>query len=396
MTETFEIPRKAALVLTRFHAEFGGSGARLFFAPGRVNLVGNHVDYNGGTVLPLALDKGVFVAARLNTAGLVRLRSLDCEPSLDLELAGIDGERDAAHGWASYPLGVCQYFAAETNCSSGIEMVFGGDLPMASGLSSSAAVEVATGVALDALHGTALPLADLARIGFEAETRYIGLQCGIMDQFASALGRLGQVLILQCATQSFEYAPLDPDMVEFLVMNTGVPRNLAESNYNHRVEECAQAHSILNRVHERAHLADFTAEDLLAAGGALTGDPRRRATHVVMEMQRVRSAVDALRAGDLEVLGGLLDASHASSRDLYDVSCPELDLITEAARECDEVLGARLMGAGFGGCAVALLRPGAGEGVRAHIHARFERDFAVAPSFELMRAGAGPRELRNA
>ena len=267
---------------------------------------------------------------------------------------------------------------------------------MAAGLSSSAAVEVATGVALDALHETALPLAVLAQIGFEAETRYIGLQCGIMDQFASALGRLGQVLILQCATRSFEYAPLDPGMVEILVLNTGVPRTLAESSYNLRVEECAQAHSILNRVRERSHLADFTMEDLSAAGDALTGTPRRRATHVVMEMQRVRAAVEALRAGDLEALGGLLDASHASSRDLYDVSCPELDLITEAARECDDVLGARLMGAGFGGCAVALLRPGAVEAVQTHVQARFKDAFALTPGFELMRAGAGPSELRNA
>jgi len=393
MAETFETSPKAIAVLSRFREEFGGGDARLFFAPGRANLIGNHVDYNGGTVLPIAVDQGVFVAARLNEDGTIRLRSLDCEPPVDLDLTAIGAVCDKSHAWASYPLGVCKFFSEATGRICGVEMVFGGDLPIASGLSSSAAVEIATAFALDALHGTALPLAELARIGFRAETLYIGLKCGIMDQFASALGLLDQVLILDCGGETFDYAPIDSEAVEFLILDTGVPRSLSESHYNQRVGECAEAHRVLSRIQKRRWLADYTAADLAAVGPKLVGVAHRRATHVVTEMERVNAAVTALRAQDLPELGRLLNASHASSSELYEVSCPELDLITAAARECDGVFGARLTGAGFGGCAVALLQPGTADAVQAHVTARFEGRFGIRPSFYLLSSGPGPGEL---
>jgi len=365
----------------------------VFFAPGRVNLVGAHLDYNGGPVLPVAVDRGVYVAARLRDDSSVALRSLDVEPPLDIELAELGTSRDAAHEWASYPLGVLRFFAEKTGISSGVEMVFTGDLPIASGLSSSAAMEIATAFALNELHGAGLAPDDLAMIGFRAETEYVGLKCGIMDQFASAVSRPGHVLLLDCSNATYEHVPLDGDAVEILVMDTGVPRALGETNFNRRVEECQEAYRLLRELKERKCLAHFKPDDLELAGDRLNGSQRKRAEHVVTEVTRVASAVASLRSGDIAALGRELNASHQSTRDLYEVSSLELDVITDAARELDDVYGARLTGAGFGGCAIALIRPGTSEHVQSHVRQRYTEKFGKAPGFHLLRDGPGPCEI---
>lgn len=380
-------------VRTAFAGAFGGPAPRLFFAPGRVNLIGAHLDYNGGDVLPLAVDRGLYVAARLRNDGKVRLRSLEQTQAVEVESAAIGARADRTHGWASYPLGVWAQFAQLTERRAGVDLLFGSDLPMASGLSSSAAIEVATATALDGLHGTRLDKVDLAMLAYRAETEYVGVKCGIMDQFASALGRAGHALLLHCHARTHEHVPLDPQGFEVLVLDTRKPRTLATTGFNQRVRECADAHAALRAAGiERPCLAAYSPAELARA--QLAGVSAQRARHVVSEMGRVGEAVRALRGGDFAAFGRCLDASHASSvRDLM-VSCDELDEITAAARACPDVFGARLVGAGFGGCAIALVRPGCAAAVEPAIAERYRARFDLEPRFEVLHAGPGPRELR--
>jgi galactokinase len=244
--------RPLEAIAERFRAEFGNERPRFFFAPGRINLVGAHLDYNGGDVLPMAVDRGIYAAARLRSDGRLRLRSLDAELPVDIDGRDIGSRTRAEWGWAGYPLGVWHGLQQRTGLGSGIDIVFGGDLPMASGLSSSAAIEVVTAIALDAMFGTRLERHELALLAHRAETGFVGVRCGIMDQFASALGRAGQVLLLRCAGPRWEHVPFDPTACEVLVIDTKKPRPLAKSGFNERVAQCATAHEML-----RAHVRDL-------------------------------------------------------------------------------------------------------------------------------------------
>lgn len=385
-------PRSA--VKARFQAEFGGTAPRQFFAPGRINLVGAHLDYNGGDVLPMAVDRGIFAAARLRPDGQLRLRSLDQSLVVDTTAAAVPDRARSEWGWANYPIAVWHGFRLRTGLAAGLELVVGGDLPMASGLSSSAAIEVVTALLLDALHDTRLDRVQLALLAHRAETGFVGVRCGIMDQFASALARPGQVLLLHCAGQQFEHVPFDATACELLVMDTRKPRHLSRTGFNERVAQCAVAHELL-RLHvcDRPHLAAYTLQELEQARFAMDDVLFRRARHVVTEMGRLGRGVAALRAHDYQALGKALDESHRSTAIDYEVSCAELDEITDAARAVPGVFGARLTGAGFGGCAIALIQPGVADAVAAQVGARFQQRFGVAAGFDLLRAGSGPGEL---
>lgn len=381
-------------IAVRFRSEFGDGPLRRFFAPGRINLVGAHLDYSGGDVLPMAVDRGIYVAIRPRTDGTLRLRSLDLGLAVDVEAAVVGDRTRPEFGWAGYPLGVWRGFQRETGIATGFEAVFAGDLPIASGLSSSAAIEVVTALALDALHGTRLSSPDLAMLAHRAETGFVGVRCGIMDQFASALGRAGQVLLLHCAGPQWEHVPFDPQACEVLVMDTKKPRLLAQSGFNERVQQCASVHETLRRLgRDLPHLALYGRADLDRVRPHVDDVHFRRFRHVVTEMERTRDGALALRAHDYAALGALLDQSHRSTAVDYEVSCAELDVITAAARASSGVFGARLVGAGFGGCGIALLRPGASEAVGAEVRATFEQRFGVTPEFSLLRNGTGPVEL---
>lgn len=375
-------------VAARFQAGFG-SPARVFFAPGRVNLIGAHLDYNGGRVLPVAVDCGIYVAARRRPDNRIRLRSLDSDLAVDINANDLAATRDPAHGWASYPLGVWRVFAETCGAADGVDMLFAGDVPMAAGLSSSAAIEVATAVALDSLHETRITREDLAMIAHRAEVDYVGLRCGVMDQFASLLGRPGHALLLDCHKHDYTHVPVPPGSFEILVMDTCVPRELGETHFNERVAECAEAHRILRKVRDLPCLAAYETADLDAAGDRLRGAYRLRATHVVTEVRRVADAVEGLRANDMAAVGAALNESHRSTRDDYEVSCEELDVITDAAREMEVVHGARLTGAGFGGCAIALIEPGTGPDVAAYVERRFTKRMGRKPAFRLLHGGPG-------
>lgn len=391
MTRTVPPSPLVDAVRTRFQSEFGGE-PRVFFAPGRVNLVGAHLDYNGGDVLPMAVDRGLYVAARRIEAPVLRLCSLDQELSVAVPAADVGERAREGHGWAAYPLGVWRMMGGHAPLAGGVEMVFAGDVPMASGLSSSAALEVATAFAFDRLFGLELGAEKLAAIAHDAETRYVGLSCGIMDQFASALCRPHHVLLLHCAGPSYEHVPLDGGSCEVLVMDTRKPRELADTGFNQRVAECRRALEVLQHHRHESWLAAYGPADLEAAAD-LEGVLLRRARHVVTEMERVAEAVAALRRGDVARLGTMLSSSHESAATDYEVSCAELDAITAAAREVEGVYGARLTGAGFGGCAIALLHPDCVQEVVAHVSRVFGGRFGVEPSFDRLRPGPGVREF---
>jgi len=391
-----ERPRLLDAIEARFRQEFGGGELRYFFAPGRINLVGAHLDYSGGDVMPMSVDRGISLGIRLRDDDRIRLRSLDQEVAIDIDASEIGDKAEAAWGWGNYPLGIFRSFQRDHGASQGFEAVYAGDLPMASGLSSSAAIEVVTAIALDTLLGTGISREQIANMAHRAENDFVGVRCGIMDQYASALGEPGHVLWLHCQGPRWEHVPFDPGACEVLVMDTKKPRKLAASGFNERVAECAAAHDVLcEKVGTRPNLAAFTLADLESCREAMDEVLFCRSRHVVTEMQRIAAGVLALRAHDYVGLGAQLNASHRSTLVDYDVSCAELDVITDAARSCDGVFGARLTGAGFGGCAIALIRPGYREQVAARVGEVFAERFGVQPDFDLLRIGNGPGEITS-
>jgi len=392
---TFD-PRARLLdaIESRTRAELGGGPMRYFFAPGRINLVGAHLDYSGGDVMPMAIDRGICAGVRLRDDGRIRLHSVDQQPAVEVGVDDVGARAELRWGWANYALGVWRGVAAASGAKIGFDAVFAGDVAMASGLSSSAALEVVTGVALDALLEAGIAREELARIAHRAENDFVGVRCGIMDPYASALGQPGKALWMRCQGPRWEHVPFDPAACEVLVMDTRKPRALAASGFNERVEQCAAAREFLcERVRVEQHLASYQPADLEAVAGEMDPVLYQRARHVVTEMGRIAAGAAALRAHDYAALGAQLDASHRSTANDYDVSCDELDAITDAARQCEGVFGARLTGAGFGGCAIALVAPGYEDRVAARVREVFRARFGVEPGFDLLRAGDGPGEL---
>jgi galactokinase len=345
--------RPAAEALDRV---FGAGAAPVTaFAPGRVNLIGEHTDYNDGFVLPMAIEAGIELSARPRAGREVRLHAVDLGEtsafSLDAPI-----ERDPAHPWSDYLRGVVRGVLQAGLRVDGLDLAFSGSLARGAGLSSSAALEVATALALQALAGFALGVPRLARLCQAAENEFVGLQCGIMDQYASLAAKAGHALFLDCRSLAFEHVPLDLGAHVVAICHSGVKHALVGSEYNRRRRECeAGVAALAARFPGVRALRDATPEQLEACRATLDPVVHRRCRHVIGEDQRVNDAVAALRAGDLGRLGRLMDASHASLRDDYEVSCPEVDLLVELARGAPGVIGARLTGGGFGGCTVNLV-----------------------------------------
>jgi galactokinase len=370
-----------------FAASFGGAPAVVASAPGRVNLIGEHTDYNGGEVLPIAIGRRTYVAARRNDSATTRLVSAT---------QGSAGAYEAASparsgGWWDYVAGVAADAAAQGAAVPGCDVAVWSDVPTGAGLSSSAALSVASSLALGAVAGgppgEPLP-ADTARdaalAAFRAETGFVGVAVGIMDQFASALGRDGEALHLWCETADFEHVPMREAV---LIFDTAVPRSLRSSAFNTRRAECERALEALRRtVPGLASLAAATPEQVEAA--QLPAPLGARARHVATETRRVRAAVADLKAGR-PLDGGLLLASHASLRDDYECSSPELDWFVEHAVQADGVRGARLTGAGWGGCAIAVGDPAALEAAAPALAAKYAERFGHAARVWHTRAARG-------
>jgi galactokinase len=390
-----ESPELAALLRVhaqRFHALFPGAAPRLFFSPGRVNLMGAHLDYNGGMVMPMALDRGTFVALRPRQDRRLVLASTLEEERLSVELGELPTQ--ARGRWFDYPLGVLVHLLKTRSAAKGVEILFGGNLPIGAGLSSSASICVGTAFALRASWGEAPDPMACIEAALWGERSWVGVQCGIMDPYAVALSRPGHVLWLECQEARYSHLAFPAEELAIAIVDSGVRRELAKGDFNRRVEECGEVFRRLGpRVPGARVLADVPLEVVERQADELGPLLARRARHVAGEVARTRAARVALERGDVQAFGQCVHATHLSLRDLYEVSVPELDRIVELARAWPGVLGARLTGAGFGGCAVVVLRPSAMDGFRAHIERGFEPHFGRKPPVFFFRGDAGPREL---
>ena len=346
-------------VLDKFKELFGADGdIRVYFAPGRVNLIGEHTDYNGGHVFPCALTIGTYMAARKRDDRKLRFYSMNfdnlgvVESSLDEFTPDPDGL------WINYPMGVMWAFEGRgMKLESGLDIVLFGNIPNGSGLSSSASLEVVTGYMLKDIYGFDVTNQDMALIGQYSENNYNGCNCGIMDQFASAMGKKDNAIFLDCNTLDFEYAPIVLDGAKIVVTNSMVKHSLVTSAYNDRRNESAQALKDLQTVCDIKTLGDLTDEEFEAHKDAIKDEvARKRGKHAVYENQRTIKAVKALKENDIETFGKLMNASHVSLRDDYETSCPEVDVLVDEAWKIPGVIGSRITGGGFGGCTVSIVK----------------------------------------
>lgn len=378
--------------LRAFAEATGRSGGRLFFASGRVNLLGAHIDYHGGCVLPVAIDRGIALLARPRTDRRLTVASADFPGRYDLDLDALPPASDA--GFAAYPAGVAQLLRDAGRELPGCDLTIAGDLPPGAGMSSSAALLVASAMALSTLSGAPLEPLEAARLAFRAETGYVGVRCGIMDPFASALGRAGHALWLDCKEERFDYVPLPADRLAFVMLDSMTRRDLKSGAFNQRVAESKAALATLQRLLPGITcLRDVTVEQLDALRGELEPQPFQRARHVVTEVARVRRARELLLRGELLEFGQLMWLSHLSSRHLYEVSTPRLDALHEIALGHPGCYGARLTGAGFGGCALAVVHPRSIESFCAHVVAGFEQRFGQRPEIHPLAFGQAPGEV---
>lgn len=338
-----------------FHAQFGHSPTLTARAPGRVNLLGEHVDYNDGMVLPAAIDREVQIAAAPTADRQVHIRAVDLNASITFPLDDLTSLRDSLPAWARYPAGVAWALQEAGRTVSGLKAVFTSNVPMGAGLSSSAAVEVAFGAAWKFASGWEMDCLELAKICQRAENAYVGVNCGLMDQFASACGIEGHVLYFDTRSLEYEPLPLPPGTV-IVIADSKVRRSLAESAYNARRSACEEAVRMLQQyLPHITSLRDVNSVEFAAYGDYLPEEIRKRAEHVVKEIARVETAVRALRKKDTSLFGGQMYSGHTSLRRLYEVSCKELDILVDGARQIPGCYGARLTGAGFGGCTVNLV-----------------------------------------
>ena len=334
-------------------------GAHFYFSPGRVNLIGEHTDYNGGHVFPCALTMGTYGAARKRDDRMIHFYSMNLDRFGVVEASLDDLTNKNEYNWANYPLGVVWAFAEKGyNLDTGFDMVIWGNIPNGSGLSSSASLEVLTGVILTDLYGiTDLSMTDLALIGQYSENNFNGCNCGIMDQFAVAMGKKDNAIFLDTNTMKYEYAPIHLEDAKIVITNSKVKHSLVDSAYNNRRQECTDALAALKTKLDINALGDLTPDEFEANKGLIT-DPvqLKRAKHAVYENQRTIDAVAALRDGDIGKFGQLMNQSHISLRDDYEVSCEEIDILVDLAWKIPGVIGSRITGGGFGGCTVSIVK----------------------------------------
>lgn len=339
---------------------FGNSeGARFYFSPGRVNLIGEHTDYNGGHVFPCALTLGTYGAARKREDNKIHFYSMNLNSFGVVEASLDDLTNKKEYNWANYPLGVVWAFKEKGHTiTSGFDMVIWGNIPNGSGLSSSASLEVLTGVILtDLFEIKDLSMTDLALIGQYSENNFNGCNCGIMDQFAVAMGKKDHAIFLDTSDLSYEYAPCILDGAKIVITNSKVKHSLVDSAYNDRRNECAAALKALQSELDIQALGDLTPEEFEAHKSLIKDEIQlQRAKHAVYENQRTIDAVTVLKAGDIERFGKLMNQSHISLRDDYDVSCEEIDILVDLAWKIPGVLGSRITGGGFGGCTVSIVK----------------------------------------
>lgn len=370
---------------------------RLFFAPGRVNLIGEHTDYNGGYVLPAALELGTYAIVRPRADGQYRFAST----AFPGEVYHCDGDvaqtAAADHSFASYPQGVIWSLRqAGVSLTQGADLLFHGNLPSGAGLSSSASLEVVTAFVIDQLQGSGLTRQRLAEISQTAERAFVGVDCGIMDQFAVSLGQSGHALLVDCATLAYQTIPFDLTGCQMVITHSNVPRTLLNSAYNERRQQCNEALGLI-RLQDAtiSNLSDISVQDWPRIESYLqNGLLKRRARHVVFENERTLQAVQCLLDKDLRRFGQLMNQSHISLRDDFEVSGHELDLLVEAAWSVEGCIGSRMTGAGFGGCTVSLVAQANLEAFQREVARKYSEQTGIVPSFYVSAVGDGVRELK--
>ena len=366
---------------------------RHFFAPGRVNLIGDHTDYNGGLVFPAALNMGTYLAVKQNDdTEYCRFTSENNPAEFVIRKEDLTQKQ---HHWVDYPLGVLKEFADRGYPVSGWHFHYRGDLPIGAALSSSASIEVVTAVALNALNDNPFKMLELVQMAQHAENAFVGMNCGIMDQFASGFGKKDCAIALDCNTLEYEHVPLEMRGLKFVIANSNKPRGLVDSEYNQRRAECQQALEIIQQHFSVDCLCQLTMEQFDTVSQYLDGNVLRRARHAVRENENVREAVTALKAGDMVRFGQLMNASHATLRDDYEVTCPELDFLAEQAQQFPGVLGSRMTGAGFGGCAVTLIAENQVDAFIENIGKAYEQQFNIRADFYVAEIGEGAGEMMN-
>lgn len=369
-----------------------GSTVQFFFSPGRVNLIGEHTDYNGGYVFPCALSFGTYLAIRIIDEPVIRMATTNFTYSAEIPVA----EKYSLIGdeWVNYPLGVISELTKQGVKIPGLEMLFSGDIPNKSGLSSSASIELVTAVALNELLHLNISRIDLVKIGRAAENKFVGVNCGIMDQFAVGMGEKDHAIFLKCDTLDYELVPIILEGCKLVIANTNKARGLADSKYNERVAECQTAVNMLSAGKSINLLAEMNAKEFAAYEHLITDDViRHRARHVITENDRTFEAVEVLKAGDLVRFGQLMNASHDSLRDDYEVTGIELDTLVAESRRIPGVIGSRMTGAGFGGCTVSLVRDGSIDHMISEVGWNYHNITGLKADFYVAEIGDGAKQI---
>jgi galactokinase len=375
---------------------YGGEdkNIRAYFAPGRVNLIGEHVDYNGGYVFPCALSFGTYLLARKNSDNVVRFATGNFDYKITIPLKDLSKKLDGGK-WANYPLGVIDQFAKIGNSlNTGLDILIYGNVPNGAGLSSSASIEVVTATMLNDMMGCNLNMIDLVKMSQKAENQFVGVNCGIMDQFASGMGKKDHAVFLNCDTLEYELVPIKLKGVKLVIANTNKRRGLADSKYNERRAECDKAVEYINKKKTIKLLGELSVAEFENIKSSIS-DPvvLKRALHVVTEIKRTLDAVTELKAGNIERFGKLMNGSHDSLRDDYEVTGIELDTLVEEARKIKGTLGSRMTGAGFGGCTVSLVKDDAIDEFKKVVGENYKKRTGLTADFYVAEVGDGAKRI---
>jgi galactokinase len=372
---------------------YGTGEVRFFFSPGRVNLIGEHIDYNGGFVFPCAIEYGTYAAVRKRKDSEINFASANFDLKVKINAENII--YDENDDWANYPKGVIKIMQDMGYIASGMDILISGNIPNGAGLSSSASLEVLTGVIVNNLFNNGnIPQIELVKIGQRAENTFVGVNCGIMDQFAVGMGKKNSAIMLDCNSLSYTYADIDLKQYIMVIMNTNKRRALNASKYNERRQECEEALSIINKYYKTDTLCSLTPEEFENVKLQIKKENiRKRSEHAVYENDRVKRAFAALNQGKLQEFGNLLVESHNSLRDLYEVTGKELDTIVDEALKAEGCIGARMTGAGFGGCAIAIVQKDKTEEFKNTVTAGYYDKIGYKPDFYITGIGNGTREI---
>jgi galactokinase len=373
-----------------FAGRFDGAAGSVYTSPGRINLIGDHTDYNGGFVFPGAIDKGMVAEIRLNGTEKVRAYAIDLDEYAEFGLT----EKDLpSQGWAKYLFGVCREITKRGGKISGFDTAFTGDVPLGAGMSSSAALESTYAFALNDLFALGIDKFELAKIGQATEHNYVGVKCGIMDQFASLFGKEGSLLLLDCRSLEYKYYPFKPAGYKLVLLDSVVKHELASSAYNKRRQSCETVVAAIRVNHpEVEFLRDVTMEMLHEVKSAVSAEDYMRAEYVIEEVQRVMDVCAALEKGDYETVGEKMYGTHHGMNKLYEVSCAELDFLNDTARKCG-VTGSRVMGGGFGGCTINLVKEELYDGFVKEAFSTYKEKFGYEPKLYDVVISDGARKV---